>query len=55
MGPTESKLSRLMVGRVVDVADRKSAIALLGPLEMLLRFCCSVERARCSVFRGFGG
>lgn len=55
MGPDKSKLSRLTVGRVVEVADRKRAMALLGPLEILLRFCCSVERARCNVFRAFGG
>lgn len=34
------------------VADRISAIILLGPLETLRRDCCSVESALCNVLVG---
>lgn len=49
---TGSLPSRMTLETEVEVADRKSAIALLGPLETLLD-CCSVDSARCSVFRAF--
>lgn len=52
---TGSLPSRFTPENEVEVADLISAMALLGPLETLLRCCWSVDSARCKVLLGFRG